>query len=115
MKPAKNDPQGIGSTLTYARRYSLSAFLNLNTGDDDDGNNASDVQNQGKRASKPSTQGTLSDKQVNRLYAICKAKGFDNETVNQTIKKKFGKEINQLTKVQYDAVCKGYENLEDKR
>lgn len=41
MKPTKNDPQGIGSATTYARRYSLNAFLSLNTGEDDDGNAAS--------------------------------------------------------------------------
>lgn len=41
MRPVKNDPQGIGSCATYARRYSLAAFLSLNTGDDDDGNEAS--------------------------------------------------------------------------
>lgn len=41
MRPSKNDPQGIGSCATYARRYSLAAFLSLNTGEDDDGNAAS--------------------------------------------------------------------------
>jgi hypothetical protein len=41
MRPVKNDPQGIGSCNTYARRYSLSSLLSLNTGEDDDGNNAS--------------------------------------------------------------------------
>ena len=42
MRPVKNDPQGIGSATTYARRYSLCAFLGLSTGDlDDDGNSAS--------------------------------------------------------------------------
>lgn len=41
MKPVKNDPQGIGSCTTYARRYSLSAMLSLNTGEDDDGEGAS--------------------------------------------------------------------------
>jgi hypothetical protein len=41
MKPAKNDPQAIGSCITYARRYSIGAFLSLNTGEDDDGNKAS--------------------------------------------------------------------------
>ncbi|WP_042332733.1 ERF family protein, partial [Bacillus thuringiensis] len=38
MKPVKNDPQAVGSCITYARRYSLAAFLSLNTGEDDDGN-----------------------------------------------------------------------------
>lgn len=40
MRPVKNDPQGVGSCNTYARRYSLSSLLSLNTGEDDDGNNA---------------------------------------------------------------------------
>lgn len=40
MRPVKNDPQGIGSCNTYARRYSLSSLLSLNTGEDDDGNAA---------------------------------------------------------------------------
>jgi len=34
----KEDPQGLGSALTYARRYSLCAALNLVADDDDDGN-----------------------------------------------------------------------------
>lgn len=43
MKPVKQTPQEIGSVLTYARRYQLSAFLSLNTGEDDDGNSSSGV------------------------------------------------------------------------
>lgn len=34
-------PQGIGSAITYARRYALSAILGINVDDDDDGNAAS--------------------------------------------------------------------------
>lgn len=41
MTPAKNDPQGIGSAITYQRRYSLGAVLGLNISEDDDGNAAS--------------------------------------------------------------------------
>lgn len=41
MTPAKNDPQGSGSALTYMRRYSLGAILGLATEEDDDGNAAS--------------------------------------------------------------------------
>ena len=43
MKPVKNDPQGIGSVITYQRRYALSAILGLNIDDDDDANAASYV------------------------------------------------------------------------
>jgi hypothetical protein len=40
MKPVKNDPHGLGSVLTYMRRYSLLSILNLNVFDesDDDAN-----------------------------------------------------------------------------
>jgi hypothetical protein len=37
----KYDAQGAGSAFTYARRYSLSAFLNVAADTDDDGNAAS--------------------------------------------------------------------------
>lgn len=38
---SKADPQGMGSGLTYARRYSICAVLNLVADDDDDGHIAS--------------------------------------------------------------------------
>lgn len=41
MTPTKNDPQGLGSVITYQRRYALGAVLGLNIDDDDDGNEAS--------------------------------------------------------------------------
>lgn len=40
LRPAKDDPQGWGSAITYARRYMLQTMLNLKT-EDDDGNRAS--------------------------------------------------------------------------
>jgi hypothetical protein len=41
LRPVKQDPQGFGSALTYARRYSISAMLGVIADDDDDGNSAS--------------------------------------------------------------------------
>jgi len=41
LKPVKADPQGIGSAITYARRYGLSAILGIVADEDDDGNDAS--------------------------------------------------------------------------
>jgi hypothetical protein len=41
MTPVKNDPQGLGSCITYQRRYALGAALSLNIDEDDDGNSAS--------------------------------------------------------------------------
>jgi len=42
LNPTKNDPQGMGSAVTYARRYTLGATLGIITEDDDDGNKASE-------------------------------------------------------------------------
>ena len=42
MKPAKDDPQGEGSRITYQRRYALGAALGLNIDEDDDVNKASE-------------------------------------------------------------------------
>lgn len=42
MTPSKNDPQGLGSAITYQRRYAYGAILNLNIDEDDDGNKASE-------------------------------------------------------------------------
>ena len=42
MKPAQNTPQAIGSTITYARRYSLMAIAGV-APDDDDGTAGSAV------------------------------------------------------------------------
>lgn len=41
MTPVKDDPQGVGSLITYARRYGLQAMLGI-APEDDDGNAASD-------------------------------------------------------------------------
>lgn len=38
MRPSKNDPQGVGSCITYQRRYAIGAILCLNIDDDDDAN-----------------------------------------------------------------------------
>lgn len=44
-------PQGLGSAITYARRYALGAILGLNIDDDDDGNAASQPQGKAKQQS----------------------------------------------------------------
>lgn len=49
---AKQDPQGYGSALTYARRYSLMAACGI-APEDDDGNAATSAKNAQKPTSKP--------------------------------------------------------------
>lgn len=50
LMPVKPDPQGVGSAITYGRRYGLQAIVGI-AADDDDGNAAS-----GRAASKTPTQ-----------------------------------------------------------
>jgi hypothetical protein len=49
----KDDSQGLGSALTYARRYSLCAVLNLVADDDDDGHRASQRKGSGASSDAP--------------------------------------------------------------
>ena len=41
LNPTADTPQGVGSAVTYARRYALAAIVGVVTDDDDDGNAAS--------------------------------------------------------------------------
>lgn len=41
LRPSKPDPQGVGSALTYLRRYSLQSLAGVAADDDDDGHAAS--------------------------------------------------------------------------
>jgi hypothetical protein len=40
LRPLKNDPQGVGSALTYGRRYALQAIAGVAADDDDDDGHA---------------------------------------------------------------------------
>lgn len=50
---AKHDPQGVGSAVTYGRRYGLSAIVGIVADIDDDGNHASGKTNGQAKASTP--------------------------------------------------------------
>lgn len=94
LKPQKQDAQGIGSAVTYARRYSLTSFLSLNTGEDDDGNAASggrgqrQSQSRGQGSQQPPQRpaGLASDKQRKAVFAIAKGKGLEDEQIKQLVR-----------------------------
>lgn len=52
LKPQKDDPQGVGSAITYARRYGLAGMLGMVADEDDDGNTASGVTSGSPQSSK---------------------------------------------------------------
>lgn len=103
MTPVKNDPQGAGSLITYLRRYSYQAVLNLNTGEDDDGNASTFKETVSQKS-------ILNDKQINRLYAIAFKAGFSREVVKGHMVAKYKIDsMDKLNKTQYDEMCTGYE------
>lgn len=64
MRPTKADPQGVGSVITYARRYALAAMVGV-APEDDDGNAASGTKPKPEAIKrgpvKPITKGQAAD------------------------------------------------------
>ena len=85
MPADKQTPQGHGSTLTYLRRYTLSAIFGVSSDKDDDGNKASE--------NVPSYKQRIDD-----AYAAIQKVGKMNKTqVDQLIKSELN--IQSLSKV----------------
>lgn len=72
MKPVKSDPQGLGSAITYQRRYAMGAVLNLNIDEDDDGNNGSRP-HASEKITPPKREGLTKEAVLRRLN-MCKSK-----------------------------------------
>lgn len=121
MKPVKNDPQAVGSCITYARRYSLAAFLSLNTGEDDDGNGATYGKdkpkgNGGQAPSKPQGgggNGKASEKQLKMIHAkiahISAISKTDKHTIEDTLKGNIG--TDNLSEISSQIASKAIEVL----
>ena len=92
LSPVKNDPQGIGSGVTYARRYTLSSVFNIASEEDDDGNSASQNnkgQYQKPTKFKPATQAEIGNLKK-EIIAFSKlmteqGKNVKQEQVEQTL------------------------------
>jgi len=98
MTPAKTDPQGIGSCLTYARRYGLMAMTGIAPEDDDGEGTKVQAQPRGER--------TITQKQQKFLFVMAKQAGFD-EAGLQSFLKTFGVEKTADIKAgQFDEVLK---------
>lgn len=70
LRPVKDDPQGLGSALTYARRYSLSSVVGISADADDDGNSASNKD-------KPKVVDLVTKEQIEILSAQIDETGTD--------------------------------------
>ena len=87
MKAVKNDPQGAGSVITYARRYSLSAILGISSEDDDDANHASGNGSTDSPQATPSQGATdlATDAQVKKMFAMVRGKGIPDSEIKTKI------------------------------
>jgi hypothetical protein len=56
LNPVKNDPQGLGSAISYARRYGEAAICGIVAEEDDDGNAASEAPRKAKAAPAPKAE-----------------------------------------------------------
>lgn len=70
LKPDKNNIQGCGSAITYAKRYALSAIFGITSDKDDDGNGAVNYEQVNNQMSqkRPAQKSELSAK-ANKLFS----------------------------------------------
>ena len=104
MKPAKaNDPQQAGSIISYMRRYSYQAILNLNTGEDDDANESTGEENIKAKLNDKSYSNNkeLSEEQVKELYLVGYKAGYTYKKVDEVIKNNYGKAVKDITIEEY--------------
>lgn len=140
LNPVKNDPQGMGSAMTYMKRFSLSSIVGVAPSEkitendvddaDDDGNAAS-----GKLAPKgilespkmpiksaavaktappTTTKSSLTyptEGQLKRIYAIAQDRKVPQEQVDEYIFTKYRKNSRkELTQAEYTDVCDSMTN-----
>ena len=101
--------QGMGSAITYARRYSLSAILGVVADEDDDGNGAQGRNNKAqiekdRAAAKANNPSPPSDPQRKMFMSMMSKKHNGNrDAILDDLSKYFGRKIassNELTKAE---------------
>jgi len=92
MQLEKNTPQGVGSAITYGRRYALSAVLGIASEEDDDGNaNEIDKNGKGKKEDKAKPNEELEKiiTSIGELATKLANNGVDKTVIGETIKSVF--------------------------
>lgn len=91
--------QLTGSTSSYARKYALNGLMLIDNSElDPDSINAFEKESNIQVKS-------LSEAQINRLYAIAYKAKYDKFKIESMIKSKYKKDIKDLTKSEYDHIC----------
>ncbi len=104
---AKHDPQGVGSAITYGRRYGLSAIVGIVADVDDDANAASGngQPSQRREPIKLSEPPKASDKLRTRITSLCKDLNSSGDSIKWQPSVLF-----DYVKEQWNV---GYENMND--
>ena len=100
---ADTQDKGSGKAFTYAYKTALSKTFMLFSGEDTDNHHSDDIGVTTKTTSK------ISEKQINRAYAIGKSLGFTSDLIDKAIMKDYKKKIQDLTKEEYDKVVEKLE------
>ncbi len=98
LKPKVNDPQGMGSAITYARRYAYGSIIGLSA-EDDDANEASKKHSPPPAFKKEYSQ--ASEKQIKTIRENLQKKGKTEEEIIEAYKIKKLENLNtaQASKV----------------
>ena len=104
VNPVKDDPQSLGSAISYARRYSLSAILGIVADEDGDGNVATKsetkpkIKDESKPPEKPiqlkpdaKDEPNISAAQTKKIYASVKERGITADQAKAYLKEVFKK------------------------
>lgn len=97
---SKKDMQGLGSAVTYAKRYAIAAMLGVVSDDDDDGNAAVVTT---KVVTTPLNKPPKNDsvakpRHVTELWAFCQKVKFPGDSLAHLLRSEFkGKTWNNLT------------------
>lgn len=94
LRPEKNTPQGVGSAITYGRRYALSAVLGIASEEDDDGNS-----NETKKPASSATTTTQKNKKEDE-----KPEETTEETTEETVV-----DINEINKIKAEIMTNARE------
>ncbi|HCU2725924.1 TPA: ERF family protein [Clostridioides difficile] len=103
-----NELQALGGIETYQTRYLYIQLLNITENDSFDAVSGKNEAKNNVQQDK-NTDRILTDKQLTRLYAIANSAGVNKTLLKEQVFKQLGKDIKDLNKSEYDAVCTAYE------
>ncbi|WP_193063421.1 ERF family protein [Oceanobacillus oncorhynchi] len=108
QKKGMDDSQITGTASSYARKYAMNGLYLIDDTKDAD---TDEYQKQSNQKHGNQSGSSISEKQINRLYAIGKKANVTVEDIKTVIMNKYNKtEVSQLTKKEYEEICSRLEN-----